>query len=243
MGEDYPIRVDLAGELVVIVGGGTVAERRIRRLLEAGAEVRIVAPEVTDELEAAAGAGEIDWERRPYRGGDLKGARLAFAATDAPAVQSQIVDEARRRGILVDAVGRSADGDFAVPAVADLGRVRLSIDTGGASPALAAALRRHLESELDPAWGRAAEWLARLRPAVVRELEPDARRELFRALVADLPGALAEPPAPGAEAARDDSVRKRREWIERAARRAGVEGALEPLLSAVEESSGEDNGR
>lgn len=234
MTKEYPIRVDLEGKRVVVVGGGSVAERRVERLVDAGADVRVVAPEVTDRLEAQTQSGRIDWEDRRYREGDLRGARLVFAATDEPSVQANVVAEATRRDIPVDAVGRDAEGDVSVPAVAEFGRIRLSIDTGGASPALAGALRRHLESELDPGWARGADLLAEMRPVAVEEFEPDERRELFRELVADLPGALSGratgAPADG-ERVRDEA--RIREWIERAGERAGVGEAIGPVLAAV----------
>lgn len=234
MAKEYPIRVDLEGERVVVVGGGAVAERRVERLVDAGADVRVVAPEVTDRLEAQTQSGRIDWEDRPYREGDLRGARLVFAATDDPSVQSNVVAEATRREIPVDAVGRDAEGDVSVPAVAELGPIRLSVDTGGGSPALAGALRRHLESELDPGWARGADLLAEMRPVAVDAFAPDERRELFRALVDELPDALsgeATGAAADAESVRDEA--RIREWIERAAGRAGIGEAVEPILAAV----------
>jgi len=231
---EYPIRVDLEGERVVVVGGGSVAERRIERLVEAGADIRLVSPDATERLEAFTREGRIDWEERLYREGDLRGARLVFAATDDPSVQWNVVAEARRREIAVDAVGFDVEGNVSVPAVAEFGKIRLSIDAGGASPALAGALCRHLESELDPGWARGADLLAEMWPVAVEEFEPDVRAELFRELAADLPGALSDDVA-GA-AADGGGVRgttRVRDWIECAARSAGVGDAVGPILEAV----------
>ena len=182
----YPIQLDITDADIVIVGGGSVADRRIPRLLADGANVTVIAPEVTDSIAELADDCEIIWRQRTYDTGDLTGARLAFAATDDPEVNRQVADDARKAGIPVNVADRSADGDFAVPAVATFERLQLAIDTGGASPALSGALRRHLEQRLDPKWDRAADILARMRPDAVEHLAADDRRRLFRQLVDDL---------------------------------------------------------
>lgn len=207
----YPIQLDVDGMQIVVIGGGSVAERRIERLLTEGAKVRVVAPEVTDWIAQRASEGAIVHASRRFRAGDIDDARLAFAATDNPDVNRKVAEEARSRKVFVNVADRSTDGDFSVPAVADLDPVRLAIDTGGASPALAGKLRRHLESTVDPGWGRAAEILGRLRADAVSKLETDTRRRFFRELVDSLPEALTGD-TPDALA-----------WLADAARNAGVE--------------------
>lgn len=88
----YPVGLRLAGRRVVVVGGGGVAQRRVPQLIAAGADVLLVSPEVTPALEGLA--GELTWERRPYRAGDLAGAWYAVAATDDPATNAAVVAEA-----------------------------------------------------------------------------------------------------------------------------------------------------
>jgi uroporphyrin-III C-methyltransferase/precorrin-2 dehydrogenase/sirohydrochlorin ferrochelatase len=95
----YPVGLRLAGRRVVVVGGGSVAQRRLPALLAAGADVLLVAPAVTASVEAMADAGELAWQRRPYADGDLDGAWYALIATDDPATNSAASAEAESRRV------------------------------------------------------------------------------------------------------------------------------------------------
>jgi uroporphyrin-III C-methyltransferase/precorrin-2 dehydrogenase/sirohydrochlorin ferrochelatase len=90
----YPSGLRLSGRRVLVVGGGHVAQRRIPRLLAAGAEVVVVSPVVTPAVEGLAGSGEITWAERGYRAGDVDGAWYVIAATDDPAVNATVSAEA-----------------------------------------------------------------------------------------------------------------------------------------------------
>jgi uroporphyrin-III C-methyltransferase/precorrin-2 dehydrogenase/sirohydrochlorin ferrochelatase len=90
----YPSGLRLSGRRVLVVGGGHVAQRRIPRLLAAGAEVLVVSPVVTPAVEGLAGSGEITWAERGYRAGDVDGAWYVIAATDDPAVNATVSAEA-----------------------------------------------------------------------------------------------------------------------------------------------------
>jgi len=138
----YPIVLAGADALVaVVVGGGRVAERKIRQLIEGHARVRLVSPEAGPELRALAEAGSIAWDARPYRCGDLAGATLAFAATDQRAVNHAVASEARERGILCNVADVPGDGTFIVPAVLRTSTVMVAVSTYGRDPARAAAVR------------------------------------------------------------------------------------------------------
>ncbi|MGH3846534.1 MAG: NAD(P)-dependent oxidoreductase, partial [Pseudonocardiaceae bacterium] len=95
----YLVGLDLTGRRVVVVGAGTVAQRRLPRLIVAGAEVLLVAPEATPAVEAMATAGELHWEVRGYADGDLDGAWYALACSSEPAVNAAVAAEARRRRV------------------------------------------------------------------------------------------------------------------------------------------------
>ena len=90
----YPLALEVTGRRVVVVGGGCVATRRARSLVEAGADVRVVAPRITDEMAAMADAGELTWTARPYGPGDLAGAWLAHTATGVREVDALVAWEA-----------------------------------------------------------------------------------------------------------------------------------------------------
>ena len=108
----YLVGLDLTGRRVVVVGAGTVAQRRLPRLIAAGADVLLIAPEATPAVEAMAGAGELRWEVRGYADGDLEAAWYALACTSSPAVNAAVAAEARRRRLFCvradDATGGSA---------------------------------------------------------------------------------------------------------------------------------------
>jgi len=103
----YPVGLRLAGRRVVVVGGGHVAQRRVPQLIAAGAEVHVVAPEVTPAIEGLAGAGEVTWHARAFAAADLDGAWYAMAATDSPAANEQVSAAAEERRIFCV---RSDDG-------------------------------------------------------------------------------------------------------------------------------------
>ncbi len=139
--DGYPIVVRLSGRRVLVVGAGEVALRKVRGLLAAGAVVRVVAPEVVPgfaELDA------VHVERRGYDSRDLDDAWLVVAATDDPALQQRIFDEAEAQRILVNAVDDPDRCSFILPAVERRGPVIVAVSTQGRSPALAGHLRDRL---------------------------------------------------------------------------------------------------
>jgi len=177
----YPIMLRLEGETCLVVGGGPVAERRTRGLLEAGAGVRLVAPSVTEGLRRLAEEGYIAWMRREYREEDLDGVRLCLAAADRE-TNRRVTGDAKRRGVPVNAADDREAGSFAVPAVVRRGRLVLAVTASGASPALAGRIARELAERYGESWADYTEWLHRLREAV-RASVPDARarRRVLRA--------------------------------------------------------------
>ncbi len=144
----YPMFVSVAGRRCVVVGGGGVAARKARGLLEHGAEVVVVSPEVRPELENA----DVEILRRPYEAGDLEGAFLAFAATDSRGVNAAVSLEANQRGIAVNVADKPTEGDFALPATLRRGGLQVAVSTGGASPTLARRIKEELELVFAPEW-------------------------------------------------------------------------------------------
>lgn len=143
----------------MVVGGGAVASRKARKLLQAQAEVVVISPEVSAELEGVA----TEVRCRPYEDGDLAGAHLAFAATDARDVNAAVAKEARELGIPVNVADEPEDGDFVLPSTLRRGRLQVSVSTGGASPTLARDIRTELEGLFGPEWSGLIEELARAR--------------------------------------------------------------------------------
>ena len=155
----YPIFLNLDGKRCVVVGGGAVANRKARKILQARAEVVAISPEVKPELESVA----TEVHRRPYREGDLEGASLVFAATNRREVNAAVTREARGRGIPVNVADVPSEGDFALPSVLRRGQLQVAVSTGGASPTLARRVRYELESAFGSEWAGVVEELDRAR--------------------------------------------------------------------------------
>jgi precorrin-2 dehydrogenase / sirohydrochlorin ferrochelatase len=151
----YPIFLDLSGRRCVVVGGGEVANRKTRKLLQARARVVVISPEIQPELESVA----VEIHRRPYREGDLEGAYLAFAATNAREVNAAVAQEAKERGVPVNVADSPSEGDFALPSTLRRGRLQVAVSTGGASPTLARRIRGELEGAFGPEWASIVEEL------------------------------------------------------------------------------------
>jgi siroheme synthase-like protein len=180
----YPMMLNLQGRRCLVVGGGVVAARKVNDLRRCGAEVRVVAPVVTAALRRLADRGVIAWAERAYRARDLDGAFVAIAATDDPAVNRRVSEQAQRRGILVNVVDDPAWCTFIVPATVRRGDILIAISTSGRSPALAKRLRQQIEETVGPEYGRLADLLGRLR-APMKALLPNAaqRRRACEALL------------------------------------------------------------
>ncbi len=163
----YPIFLKLSGRKCAVVGGGKVASRKVARLLEAGADVTVVAPEVSPEIADLASQGRLRWLKREYAPDVLADAFLVFAATDCPETNRRVAQDAHDAGALVN-VASGSGGDFLVPSVIRRGDLTIAIGTGGASPEVARRLRLMLEEEIGPEYARWLEMMAELR----EELKP-----------------------------------------------------------------------
>jgi len=163
-----PIFVKLRGRLVVVVGGGAIAEGKIEGLLAAEAGVRVIAPQVTAVIARWAAQGKVEWQGKVFEPADLSGAFLVIAATSAPGVNETVFTEADARGILCNAVDDIENCHFYYGSVVQRGDLQIAISTNGKSPALAQRLRLQLEKQFGPEYELWLEWLG-------------ATRELLRA--------------------------------------------------------------
>ena len=155
----FPIFLKLAARPCVVVGGGNIAESKIESLLIAEAKVTVIAPEALPRVRAWADGGELRWEQREYREGDLVGAFLVVAATATNAVNRAVFAEATAAGILCNAVDDPPFCDFYFPSVVRRGELQIAISTAGESPALAQRLRKEINAALPLDTG---EWLMEL---------------------------------------------------------------------------------
>jgi siroheme synthase-like protein len=158
----YPVSLNVDGQACLVVGGGRVAARKARALLECGAAVTVVAPSLHQDMEALV-PNLAAIERRSYRPGDPRSFRLVFTATGDPQVDAAVHRDAEAAGVWVNAADDPAHSSFILPAVHRDGALAVAVSTAGLSPALSSWLRDRLASQLGEGFGRLAELLAEAR--------------------------------------------------------------------------------
>jgi uroporphyrin-III C-methyltransferase/precorrin-2 dehydrogenase/sirohydrochlorin ferrochelatase len=195
----FPLFADLHGRRVLVAGGGVVAERKIRLLLEAGAHVTVVAPDIRASIPQLAvgvagegrlplpqpagegrGEGSLSLLREAFLPHHLDGVVLAIAASDDAVVNAQVAALGRERNVLVNVVDDAERSSFIVPAIVDRSPLVIAISTGGVAPVLARLVRERLEALLDGSFGTLATLLERWRGRIKSAL-PDvqARRRFY----------------------------------------------------------------
>ncbi|MFZ7942672.1 precorrin-2 dehydrogenase/sirohydrochlorin ferrochelatase family protein [Neobacillus sp. 19] len=185
MNSTYPIMIQLEGKIVVVVGGGKVAERKVSGLLGTGANIVVVSPEASEELQRLSCDGNIEWVQRPFCVGDLQAAFMIFAATNDKMV-NRLIKESAVPGQLVMVADDPDDSDFHLPAVVQRGRLSISVSTGGASPILARRIRNILEQEFDQSYEDYLEFLFIKRKWIIREVaDSTLKRKLLTAIASD----------------------------------------------------------
>jgi precorrin-2 dehydrogenase / sirohydrochlorin ferrochelatase len=189
----FPLFLKLKRRKCLMVGAGEIGESKIAGLLEAHADVHVVAPSATKRVKDWSREGRVRWSRREFRESDLEGCLLVVAATSSSELHKKISQLALRRGVLCNVVDVPDLCDFYYPAVVRRGALQIAVSTGGESPALAQRLRKKLEKEFGPeyeAWlqelGRSRRKLsASSRDMSVRKakLHSMASEESFRAFL------------------------------------------------------------
>lgn len=174
----YPINLDVAGKRCVVVGGGNVAFRKIRGLLEAGAQVKVIAPKICADVDELFKRGEISWTRENFSPDLLDDEFILIAATDNPEVNRLATEAARSKKILANVVDADG-GNFNVPSRIRRGDLLLTISTGANSPAFAKFVRRMLEAELGDNFDAGLQLIARYRQEVKRRLPNSHARKIF----------------------------------------------------------------
>jgi len=142
----YPVNLVVSGRDCLVVGGGRVALRKVTSLVECGARVTVVAPDVDPAIEALG----VNLLIRPYRRGDVNGYWLAVTATDDPEVNQAVFDDGCVHRVWVNSADDPERCSFTLPAVLRHDPVLVAVSTGGTAPAVAAWLRRRLEAEIGP---------------------------------------------------------------------------------------------
>ncbi len=141
----YPLFLDITGKECLVIGGGSVAERKVLMLLKFNASVTVISPEVTKKLSGLSEAGVIRIRPRRYRRSDLDRAAVIFACTDDRNVNTKVRRDAGARGIPVNVVDRPQECDFIVPSIIRKGDITIAISTSGLLPMASKKLRQEIE--------------------------------------------------------------------------------------------------
>ncbi len=163
----YPIFVELEGETALVVGGGSVAQRKVETLLEHGASINIISKELNHKLKGLVESAEIRKIGENFSDEHLNGAFLVVAATDNKELNHRISESARKRGLLINAVDQPADCNFIVPSIVKRGDLSIAISTSGKSPALARKIRKELEEQFGNEYETFLILMGRLRERVL----------------------------------------------------------------------------
>ena len=172
----YPAFLDLNNRKAVVVGGGRVAERKVRSLLKAGAVVEVVSPAVTTGLKKLGDQGKIRHKKKRYGKGDLRGAFIVIAATSSAQVNSKAAQDAEQ---LVNIIDMPAHGNFIVPSIVRRGNLTIAISTEGVSPAISKAVRKEIEHKYDAEFARYLRFVENLRGKAIKEIMDVKKRERF----------------------------------------------------------------
>lgn len=175
--EFLPLFHKLQDRPVLVVGGGEVALRKARLLGDAGARLRVVAPEVRDELQALA--GEQGVFRRGYQASDLQGVALVIAATDDEPLNARISADAQTLGIPVNVVDAPALCSVIFPAIVDRSPLIVAVSSGGDAPVLARLIRAKIETWIPATYGQLADLGKRFRERVKRLFPDVQQRRVF----------------------------------------------------------------
>ncbi len=165
----YPVFLNVKGKRCLVVGGGQVALRKVEVMLEHGADLELISPELCPELARLAESKAIRVLTREYHEGDLKDAFVTIAATDDRDINQRVAVEARKRAVLVNVVDDADNSDFILPSYLRRGDVTIAVSTAGRSPALARKIRARLEETFGDEYASLALLLNQVRAEVKRQ--------------------------------------------------------------------------
>ncbi|ASN06792.1 NAD(P)-binding protein [Virgibacillus necropolis] len=153
-----PLMIDLGGKKVVIVGGGRVAERRVQNLLESGALLTVISPEIEEKIHSLWEKGLLNWRQKYFEAEDLDNAFLIIVATNNSVVNQSVV-QATPPNSLLSVASDANQGNVQFPAHFKQGKLSVSISTNGASPLLSAKIKKHLHTIYDENYGDYVDFL------------------------------------------------------------------------------------
>ncbi|PLR79292.1 siroheme synthase [Bacillus sp. V3-13] len=181
--EYYPVNLNLSGKLTVVIGGGKVAERKVYGLLNTGARICVVSPEITEGLKKLADGQKILWRKKSFSAEDIQDAALIFAATNNKEANME-VRRAASDFQLVSMADDPEHSDFIVPSVLKRGKLLITVSTSGASPSLAKAIRDDLAEAYDEKFENYLAFLDDCRQLILKNVtDPIKKQQLLAAII------------------------------------------------------------
>ncbi len=165
----YPVSLNLKGRNCLIVGGGKVAERKLKSLIKAEANVTLIAPEINAILQEMREAGAYHYLNSTYQVNDVNGFFLVIAATDCSETNSQIGADAESQAILFNSANSSEYSNFYPAAASYCGDIQLAVSSNGQNPYLAKKIRKYLDQKFDSSLQEEVLELGRLRNQLVKD--------------------------------------------------------------------------
>ena len=180
----YPVHIDINNRNVLVVGGGSVGTRKVKTLLDCGARVTVVSPEVSRQLRELAASGDIILAERSYQSEDLTGVFVVIGATDDETLNQQISSDADRLNTLCNIADRPEVCNFILPSIVQRDDLVITISTSGQSPALAKKLRKTLENQFGEEYGTLLQLMGAIRKKLLQQAhKPEAHKPLFEQLI------------------------------------------------------------
>lgn len=165
----YPIFLNLRGKKCVVVGGGRVALRKVKTLLDCGADITVISPKPHAEISKLFKNKAIQLVRRNYEPGDLRGAALSIAATHVKKINRKVAEASKKNGSLVNVVDDSEPSDFIIPSSFRRGDLSVAVSTSGMSPALAKKIRAKLEKNIGIEYAYLLSLIAEIRSEIKKK--------------------------------------------------------------------------
>jgi siroheme synthase-like protein len=173
----FPLFLDISKKRVLVVGGGRVAERKVRTLLKFKAKIKVISPEVTKGLERIKDKDLIELERKNYEENDLLGVDLVISATNNRTLNKKVSSDAKKMGIYANIVDDPELCDFIMPSIVKRGPLILAISTSGKAPLFSKKLRKDLEKMISKEYIKYLSKILRLRREIQKKVKEKKLRE------------------------------------------------------------------
>ncbi len=174
----FPMVMNIKDKLCIIVGGGSVAARKVKTLLSKGAVIRVISPDAGTVIKELAEEGEIEWHNKRFEQGDLAGAFICVAATGDRETNEEVRHEASVRRVVTNVADDSYGSDYHVPSFFESGPLLISLSTSGTSPAVSRTLRRMIQAYLGDHFGEALEIISSFREDRVKKEISDPKERV-----------------------------------------------------------------